>query len=413
MNLRVSSLFCCLWPLISPSLSMQPEQGSASSETEPQVVVPIAGTVKEAGQSKKSTSRIQRRSVSRSGDFGVKVEVADYETSNMGEDLFWAGFVTNEGSERRTLKLRLTAYPSNNGGSYGPEIKSLEETHVLEPGKMASMEIRISPEDYVKWTRREPYFAAEFAVATVPPETGWHQEIRTFLATEQIDVRVTPSTLYQPASEALIEATFTNPLPMPLTNVSGSIYVGGEAILDNGSEKKEFKFEKVSSKGRMKVSAKVRLTEPGEELVVVSFSADQLHHVVGYASLNLIADCNRNGVDDVADVEKRTSKDCNENEIPDECEPDCDKNGIVDNCEWSALTIIDCNINEIPDSCDVRSGTSKDVNRDGVPDECENDCNVNFVPDFLDILDGESKDANQDGVPDECASVANPTSNRR
>lgn len=410
MNWLVSTFFCRLFLSIYPLLAVQPESNATFAESRAQS---SPETAKEKERTGRAKSPMRRRPVLGSGDSGVKVEVADHESVNMGDNLHWAGFVTNEGSEKRAFRMRLAAYPSNNGGSHGPEIKSLEETHVLEPGKMVSMELTIPPADYVKWTGREPFFEAAFGVAEVPQEIGWHHVFRTCLGTEQIDVKVTPSALYQPASEALIEATFTNPLPMPLTNVSGSIYVGAEVILDNGSNEKDFKFEKVPSKGRMKVSAKAQLTETGEELVMVSFSADQLHHVVGNASLKLIADCNRNGVDDVADVEKRTSKDCNENEIPDECEPDCDKNGIVDNCEWSALTMIDCNMNEIPDSCDVRSRTSKDANRDGVPDECEKDCNENFVPDFLDILDGQSKDANQDGVPDECASVANPPSNRR
>ncbi len=45
------------------------------------------------------------------------------------------------------------------------------------------------------------------------------------------------------------------------------------------------------------------------------------------------------------------SKDCNTNQIPDECE--------------------DCNNNRIADSCDITAGTSLDVNGNGIPDECE------------------------------------------
>jgi len=46
------------------------------------------------------------------------------------------------------------------------------------------------------------------------------------------------------------------------------------------------------------------------------------------------------------------SAECNDNGIPDECEPDCNDNGI-------------------PDDCDIAAGTSLDENDNGIPDECE------------------------------------------
>jgi hypothetical protein len=46
------------------------------------------------------------------------------------------------------------------------------------------------------------------------------------------------------------------------------------------------------------------------------------------------------------------SAECNDNGIPDECEPDCNENGV-------------------PDDCDIADGTSQDENGNGVPDECE------------------------------------------
>ncbi|MFN0195340.1 MAG: LamG domain-containing protein, partial [Planctomycetaceae bacterium] len=49
--------------------------------------------------------------------------------------------------------------------------------------------------------------------------------------------------------------------------------------------------------------------------------------------------------------------DCNQNLVPDSCDPDC-------------------NGNSIPDECDIRMGTSADCNGNGVPEEC----------DFLDIM---------------------------
>ncbi len=68
----------------------------------------------------------------------------------------------------------------------------------------------------------------------------------------------------------------------------------------------------------------------------------------------------------------------------------------------------DCNGNHTPDECDVTTGNSLDADRNGIPDECEvvatirNDCNVNGFDDQAEILAGESEDCDTNGVPDEC-----------
>ncbi len=46
------------------------------------------------------------------------------------------------------------------------------------------------------------------------------------------------------------------------------------------------------------------------------------------------------------------SEDCDQNSVPDECDPDCNANGI-------------------PNYCDIAGGTSDDLNANSVPDECE------------------------------------------
>ena len=108
--------------------------------------------------------------------------------------------------------------------------------------------------------------------------------------------------------------------------------------------------------------------------------------------------------------------DCNENEVPDECDiasgfsEDVDENGVPDECE-------DCNGNGIPDGCDVTCdgpcaaipgcGQSADCDSNGIPDECDildADCNDNGVPDTCDVppLGSYSEDCNADLIPDEC-----------
>src|SRR4030095_14280003 len=83
-------------------------------------------------------------------------------------------------------------------------------------------------------------------------------------------------------------------------------------------------------------------------IVAVSFLA--------FTGIARAADCNGNTIQDALDVSSGTSKDCNGDGIPDECQ----------------LTGSDCNLNGIPDSCDVKAGgASADCNTNGVPDECD------------------------------------------
>ena len=123
-------------------------------------------------------------------------------------------------------------------------------------------------------------------------------------------------------------------------------------------------------------------------------------------------DCNANGAADELDVGTGASADCNENLVPDECEPggteDCNDNTIIDLCDIYAGTSPDCNYNGSPDECDIASGSSADCDLDGVPDECALadgtalDCNNNGIPDSCDIAGGESDDCQPNGIPDEC-----------
>ena len=117
--------------------------------------------------------------------------------------------------------------------------------------------------------------------------------------------------------------------------------------------------------------------------------------------------------------------DCNENEIPDECDiasgfsEDLDGSGVPDECE-------DCNGNGIPDGCDVTCdgpcaaipgcGQSTDCDGNGIPDECDilgEDCNGNGIPDTCDVppLGSYSEDCNEDLIPDECQLAGNDCNN--
>lgn len=120
------------------------------------------------------------------------------------------------------------------------------------------------------------------------------------------------------------------------------------------------------------------------------------------------ADCNANDTIDIVDIATGTSDDCNDDGVPDDCEPDCNTNLIADECDISGCVSTDCNQNEIPDECDLVDQTSFDCNGNGTPDECDIangfsvDCNHNGVPDDCDLLAPSGTDCNNNSIPDEC-----------
>jgi hypothetical protein len=133
-------------------------------------------------------------------------------------------------------------------------------------------------------------------------------------------------------------------------------------------------------------------------------------------------DCNRNGESDVEETLVGTSRDCNGNCTPDDCEeqgppgsfPDCNGNGRLDACDLQAGHSPDCNGNGKPDECEVPPlcPTCADCNGNGVPDACDrvgNDCDRNNRPDECDVppLCPSCVDCNGNGIPDGCDRVGN------
>lgn len=134
-------------------------------------------------------------------------------------------------------------------------------------------------------------------------------------------------------------------------------------------------------------------------------------------------DCNDNQIPDECDIDCGppggrcdvpgcgAREDCNSNGVPDECESrdDCNNNGEADICDLAMGTSPDCNSNKIPDECEVPPlGIGEDCNFNLVPDECESDddCNDNFMVDICEIAAGVSPDCNLNNIPDECELTA-------
>jgi len=71
----------------------------------------------------------------------------------------------------------------------------------------------------------------------------------------------------------------------------------------------------------------------------ISISGDAARWAIDQVVMQIITDCNNNGIADATDITNGTSQDCNGNGIP--------------------------------DSCDIASGFAKDCNGNGVPDSCD------------------------------------------
>ncbi len=93
--------------------------------------------------------------------------------------------------------------------------------------------------------------------------------------------------------------------------------------------------------------------------------------IVDMGAYEYQADCNANEVVDSIDIQDGTSDDCDDNGVPDECDPDCNSNGTADGCDILDGTSQDCTGNGVPDECDIAADASLDGNSNGVPDDCE------------------------------------------
>jgi len=153
--------------------------------------------------------------------------------------------------------------------------------------------------------------------------------------------------------------------------------------------------------------------EIGPALVQASVADTDL---TAFSVFHIVEDCNQSGQLDYLDIDQGISEDCNDNDIPDECEislADGEECGMVTFCSEQCAD--DCNDNCVPDECDIAEGTSNDCNNNNLPDECDladcdgspwcDDCNENGVLDVCDIGFAHvpfSEDCNRNGIPDEC-----------
>ena len=85
-------------------------------------------------------------------------------------------------------------------------------------------------------------------------------------------------------------------------------------------------------------------------------------HLPAVMDVRVIPDCNGNGVADTLDIAGGTSTDCDNDEVPDDCQPDSDADGVIDAC----------------DNCpDVPNPLQGDNDNDQTGDAC--DCSTPFA----------------------------------
>ena len=219
-------------------------------------------------------------------------------------------------------------------------------------------------------------------------------------------IEANPSTSLAIGDTGAITCTYINTLSIDLTNVQ-MVFSSSEGLtfnssIGNNETSVGIDIGDIPAGSTISESQSFQVLEEGFQSASCNVFGDQLFDSFADAIIQVFQDCNGNGKSDLDDIKVfQTSQDCNNNDIPDECEADCNGNGIQDDCEIAQDLTLDCNANNVIDICDIDSGVSKDDNFNNVPDECDPDCNNNGIPDDIDIKNG-SFDFNSNGVPDEC-----------
>ncbi len=136
--------------------------------------------------------------------------------------------------------------------------------------------------------------------------------------------------------------------------------------------------------------------------------------IVDMGAYEFPLDCNHNDVFDGVDVTNGTSMDCNQNMIPDECEPDFDGDGWIDACDKCPTVAYadnsDTDGDGIGDACDncplVPNTDQSDIDADGRGDACDDDMDGDGLSNSTDNCPRASnpgqQDADGDGVGNPC-----------
>jgi len=134
--------------------------------------------------------------------------------------------------------------------------------------------------------------------------------------------------------------------------------------------------------------------------------------------VEIITDCNGNGILDRIDIAEGRSQDCQPNGVSDECESDLDGDLVIDDCDICPMdpspTVLDSDEDGVGDACDNclndPNPRQEDCDGDGVGDVCDSepDTDEDGFADDCDncptVANPNQLDADQDGWGDACES---------
>jgi len=349
--------------------------------------------------SRKKTIRTKKSETINLSDLKAIINIP--ESIVIGNEIVWSVKLTNNASSIRTAMILIKGSAVSYNGTFISDIESIDKQITIAPGKSNTISLIVPPSSYLDWTSVTRTFESTIIINVIETEKVYidskitnliHTKPSLFLNTEE------PTTT---GSLTDLTLEWDNPLSEDLDNLR-VIFAVGEGLRIRDAQEYEILVGKIVENAQLSLNETVKAILPGNYLISASISSDELNDVSATIEVEVLEDCNSNGIKDIKDINSGMSKDCNENNIPDECEKDCNNNGIPDDCDVLLDPAIDCNANGVPDSCDLSSETSQDINSNSIPDECDTDCNKNSIPDDTDILNYESSDYNKNGIPDEC-----------
>ena len=323
------------------------------------------------------------------------------ETVTIGSDVIWRIDLINTSDVAQTTRTIMSGCAIQYNGSVISPLDSLDVITELAPGDSDSVELVITPDDYMQWTKETLTLEIGFNVRDLSSGEDYGDLRRTGLITPLPALVLSSGEPIEVGDTVTIEARWKNPSTYAFKNAK-LLFAVGDGLSIDGASASEIRIGRVGPEEEVSIAEDVTATASGSYYVSAVLWADELLGLSTYTTIVAYSDCNGNDISDEVDIAQGTSQDCNENMIPDECDPDCNDSGIPDDCETRDGLVADCNGNHIPDSCDITYGTSQDVDENGIPDECDPNCDGDGYSDYYEIHVLGTSDGNRNGIPDIC-----------
>ena len=357
----------------------------------------------------------------------IEVDFSSPRNGTVGEPVTWSVTLTNHGKQNRDIKIHQVIRSASYRGDLFEYLGTQTLIETLAPGEIREVSLSALEADYLPAIGSDNYLYGSTWVESLDTSEVAFSDSKLGMSGPDLTFTTMPEPAIIQVGDAIdFEVGFTNPLSVPLTDVTVRLTLSG-SILGFGPEKRLYITWNQILPGETMVYADEAVSfKAGKDSLRVTVMSNEIFTFNGSTPIEVYEDCNGNGIPDREDLDLGTSQDCNQNKIPDECDlasgssTDVNGNGLPDGCEtdcnrndipdtWDLLQGFepDCNGNGIPDSCDVygrilEPPISTDLNLNEIPDECEPDCNGNGIPDDWEIAQGQTADCNGNGIPDAC-----------